>query len=319
MKKKSKLPSVVFFGTPEFARYCLERIVNAGFSVVGVVTAPDRKAGRGKKLSISAVKEYSLQQNLQLFQPTNLKDPKFVDQLKKTEADVYAVVAFRMLPKIVWSIPSLGCINLHASLLPNYRGAAPINWVIINGETETGVTTFMIDEAIDSGALLLQKEQSIEATDTFETLHQKLLVLGAPLLCETLEQLALHSIEAVQQVELHNPKAAPKLDSENTRLDWNTSTESLVNKIRGLNPYPGAWSYMKNNGVENRVKIFNGQELKENHSLPIGQIQVRNSEMIVATSDGFLKCLEIQLPNKKRMSVSALLNGYSLDPEAKMV
>ena len=319
MKQNNSLPRVVFFGTPEFARFCLASLVNYGFPVVGVVTAPDRKAGRGKKLTSSAVKEFALRKNLRLLQPTNLKDPDFMDQLRQLNADLFAVVAFRMLPIGVWSIPPLGCINLHASLLPDYRGAAPINWVLINGEQKTGVTTFLIDEAIDSGALLMQKTQTIETEDTFETLHDKLLKLGAPLLCETLKKLSEHSVEGVQQVELQNPKMAPKLTTENTQLDWDSSTVALVNKIRGLNPYPGAWTFLYNNGIQSRVKLFIAMALKENHDLPPGKILIRNSEMLIATVDGFLNCLEIQLPNKKRMAVRALLNGYSFDTEAKML
>ncbi len=318
MNKKTSLPSVIFYGTPEFARYCLAYLFEAGFPVLAVVTAPDRKAGRGKKITTSAVKDYALLKGIPVLQPVNLKAPEFIDQLQKLNAEVYAVVAFRMLPKVVWSLPSLGTINLHASLLPNYRGAAPINWVLINGENETGVTTFLIDEAIDSGALLMKKSIPIQAEDNFKTLHDRLLSIGAPLLSETLIQLSDKSIEAQDQLELEQPKIAPKLNSENTCIHWDNPLENIVNQIRGLNPYPGAWTFLKNNGELLRIKIYEAEAEKIEHHYDNGQVIEKDSKLMITTSDGFLHCKEIQLPNKKRMSVSALMNGYSIGVDARI-
>lgn len=318
MNKKVSFPSIVFFGTPEFARYCLEFLFKSGFPVLAVVTAPDRKSGRGKKITTSAVKDFALSKQILVLQPTNLKAPAFAHQLQNLNADVYAIVAFRMLPKMIWSLPPLGTVNLHASLLPNYRGAAPINWVLINGEVKTGVTTFLIDEAIDSGALLMKKSIAIQPEDNFEILHNKLLKIGAPLLEETLVQLSNHSLEAEEQEELISLKIAPKLNSENTRIDWNRNLDSIVNQIRGLNPYPGAWAILNNNNEVLRIKIFNADAQRTNHAFEKGKVIQKNSKILIATSDGCLICKEIQLPNKKRMSVSALLNGYSIGPNARI-
>jgi len=232
MNKKQTLPKIIFYGTPEFARFCLEKLVVEGFPILAVVTAPDRKAGRGKKMNASAVKVYSEEQNLPLLQPENLKDPSFVAALKNLAPEIQVVVAFRMLPKVVWQVPKLGTINLHASLLPNYRGAAPINWVLINGETNTGVSTFIINELIDTGALLLQKEIPINEEDTVGLLHDALLSLGAPLIVETLVGLMNNSLKPIQQQLSGDEKEAPKLTSENTRINWNDSLKVIINKIR---------------------------------------------------------------------------------------
>ena len=211
MNKKQTLPKIIFYGTPEFARFCLEKLVEEGFPILAVVTAPDRKAGRGKKMNASAVKVYSEEQNLPLLQPENLKDPSFVAALKNLAPEIQVVVAFRMLPKVVWQVPKLGTINLHASLLPNYRGAAPINWVLINGETNTGVSTFIINELIDTGALLLQKEIPINEEDTVGLLHDALLSLGAPLIVETLVGLMNNRLKPIQKQLSGDEKEAPKL------------------------------------------------------------------------------------------------------------
>jgi methionyl-tRNA formyltransferase len=310
---KHTLPTLVFFGTPEFARYCLAHLVETGFNVKGVVTAPDRKAGRGKKVTHSAVKEYAIAKKLEVLQPTNLKSPEFIGQLQALGAEVYAVVAFRMLPKVVWSLPRLGTINLHASLLPDYKGAAPINWVLINGETETGVTTFLIDEAIDSGAVLMKETTSIVPEDNFETLHNRLLEIGAPLLATTLIQLSNKTITAKKQQVLEHTNAAPKLNAENTRIQWTSTLKQLVNHIRGLNPYPGAWTYLKNSGQELRVKIFDAEALYETPKEEKGTLVVKDSKLMIASAEGYLICKEIQLPNKKRMNAKALLNGYTIE------
>ena len=319
MNKKQTLPKIIFYGTPEFARFCLEKLVEEGFPILAVVTAPDRKAGRGKKMNASAVKVYSEEQNLPLLQPENLKDPSFVAALKNLAPEIQVVVAFRMLPKVVWQVPKLGTINLHASLLPNYRGAAPINWVLINGETKTGVSTFIINESIDTGALLLQKEIPINEEDTVGLLHDALLSLGAPLIVETLVGLMNNSLQPIHQQLNGDEKEAPKLTSENTRINWNDSLKVMINKIRGLSPYPGAWSPYSNNEEEGRIKIFKANPVYITHTKSIGQICVIDGELLIATKEGYLNCSEIQLPNKKRMTAQALLNGYSFVENAKVL
>lgn len=319
MNKKQTLPKIIFYGTPEFARFCLEKLVEEGFPILAVVTAPDRKAGRGKKMNASAVKVYSEEQNLPLLQPENLKDPSFVAALKNLAPEIQVVVAFRMLPKVVWQVPKLGTINLHASLLPNYRGAAPINWVLINGETKTGVSTFIINESIDTGALLLQKEIPINEEDTVGLLHDALLSLGAPLIVETLVGLMNNSLQPMQQQLSGDEKEAPKLTSENTRINWNDSLKVIINKIRGLSPYPGAWSKYSNEEEEGRVKIFKANPVYMTHTKSIGQICVIDGEILIATKEGYLNCSEIQLPNKKRMTAQALLNGYSFVENARVL
>ncbi|MDB4612221.1 methionyl-tRNA formyltransferase [Flavobacteriaceae bacterium] len=319
MSKKRTLPKIIFFGTPEFAQFCLEKLVAEGFPILAVVTAPDRKSGRGKKINASAVKIYSEAQQLPILQPENLKDPSFSEHLKKLSPDIQVVVAFRMLPMVVWQVPSVGTINLHASLLPNYRGAAPINWVLINGESKTGVTTFLINEQIDTGSILLQKEIEIETEDTLGVLHNKLLSIGAPLIIETLIGLTEKSLLPQAQQITGNEKEAPKLTSENTCLNWNDSLVNLVNKIRGLSPYPGAWSFYSNKGEEGRIKIFMASALHESHSDSLGTILIKENKILIATKEGYLNCIEVQLPNKKRMSAAALLNGYSFDQNARVL
>jgi methionyl-tRNA formyltransferase len=316
MNNTQTLPSLIFFGTPEFARYCLATIFEAGFTIKAVVTAPDRKAGRGKKINSSVVKQYALKKELTVLQPVSLKDPDFVLQLKELQADIQVVVAFRMLPKVVWELPRLGTLNLHASLLPNYRGAAPINWVLINGETKTGVTTFLINEQIDTGAVLLQKETDINPEDNFQTLHDRLLAIGAPLIIQTLEGLNQGSLKPNPQIETGKEAQAPKLVPDNTKINWVDSLDAIQNKIKGLDPYPGAWSFFVNQGNEERFKIFKAHKREENHSEPLKKIIIEGNSLLIATSNGFLICTEIQLPNKKRMSTKALLNGYRFDENA---
>lgn len=313
---KKPYPSLVFFGTPEFARYCLDYLVTAGFPIKAVVTAPDRKAGRGKKLTPSVVKQYALAQKLTVLQPTHLKNDLFIEQLSALEAELFVVVAFRMLPKAVWSLPALGTINLHASVLPNYRGAAPINWVLINGEKETGVSTFLIDEAIDSGLLLQTRTLPIDKKDNFGTLHDKLLHLGAPLLEETLLGRKDQRLIPQKQDESKFVNAAPKLNTENIRIIWSHSLEQIVNQIRGLNPYPGAWTILTNEGQDYRIKIYEAEALHEEVTHEIGQLVIRAGQLLISTAEGYLLCKEVQFPNKKRMRVKDLLNGFKLGTEA---
>lgn len=306
---------IIFMGTPDFAVKSLSHIHSkTPHQILGVVTAPDKPAGRGRQLAQSAVKQYALQQGLRILQPERLKDPDFVDSLKQLAPDVIVVVAFRMLPEVVWKIPRLGTFNLHASLLPQYRGAAPINWAIINGETETGVTTFFIDEKIDTGAILLQEKIQIKPDDTFGTLYEKLSEKGAELVGTTLHGLSTHALQPHKQQTEIELKHAPKLNPENTQIDWTSSSERILNQIRGLNPFPKAWTELHNgtNGI--RVNILSVQMAKE--QLPSGKIRVANKKMFVGTSDGCLEIMEIQLSGKRIMKVKELLNGYSFSENA---
>lgn len=308
--KKENLPSIVFFGTPEFARFCLEYLIEKRFNIKGVVTAPDRKAGRGKKVKSSSVKIYSEKMGLKIFQPLNLSDSFFISQLQNLSAETYVVVAFRMLPKKVWTIPPLGTINLHASLLPDYRGAAPINWVMINGESKTGVTTFLINENIDTGALLMQDKIYIEDNFCAGDIYDKLLDIGAPLIVQTLINLKKGNLIPKKQKELKKLNDAPKLTSQNTRINWNLTLTQINNLIRGLSPYPGAWTEYSIDNVTTRIKIFKAKIVIKSHNHKINTLIVEDNNIFIAHKEGLLNCIEIQLPNKKRMIAKDLLNGY---------
>ncbi|PCH53123.1 MAG: methionyl-tRNA formyltransferase, partial [Flavobacteriaceae bacterium] len=242
-------------GTPDFAVAILDALVNATFNVVGVITAPDKLAGRGRKIQESAVKKYALEKNLTILQPTNLKSEEFTTKLESLNANLQIVVAFRMLPKVVWQLPKYGTFNLHASLLPNYRGAAPINWAIINGETKTGVSTFFIDEKIDTGNIILQEEVEISKTETVGELHDKLIHLGIKLVVETANQIEQNNVKTFKQPEI-DEKPAPKIYSDTCKINWNDSLTNIYNLIRGLNPYPAAWTTLINNNKEIKVKIY---------------------------------------------------------------
>lgn len=311
MNNTKSLPRIVFFGTPEFARYCLAYLVEKGFEIAAVVTAPDRKAGRGKKMTSSPVKTYSIEKGIPVLQPENLKDNRFVSDLKTLAPDLQVVVAFRMLPKLVWEIPVLGTLNLHASLLPNYRGAAPINWAIIEGENETGVTTFLINEQIDTGALLLQERIPLLETYNAQGLHDALLQIGAPLLAKTLINLSEGSLIPKPQHPQGNEKKAPKLTPENTKLDLNQPLNQMVSKIRGLDPNPGAWLSFKEGEETVRMKVFQAEAVYEKNTSPLHHLIVKEDALLIVVRDGYLKCLEIQLPNKRRMPAKDLLNGYT--------
>ena len=319
MNESPLFPKVIFYGTPEFARYCLDALIVAGYPIIMVITAPDRRSGRGKKINSSAVKEYSVKNKLPLLQPENLKDSNFIFRLNNLQPEIQIVVAFRMLPKIVWKVPSYGTINLHASLLPNYRGAAPINWVIINGEKKTGVSTFLINEQIDTGAVLLQKEVSIGEDYNAGILHDILLKLGAPLIIKTIEGIFSRSLNAIRQQISGQEKEAPKLTTQNTRLDWTLQIEQIHNKINGLSPNPGAWTVIKNKGEKGRMKLFKTKIVTSLPNESINKIVVKQGEILIVTKDGYLNCIELQLPNKKRMTASALLNGYSFDDNATVL
>jgi len=310
---------IVFMGTPEFAVTALQEIIKANYNVVGVVTAPDKPAGRGRKLQQSAVKEYALSQGLPILQPTNLKSPEFIDELKALQPNLQVVVAFRMLPKVVWQLPEYGTFNLHASLLPQYRGAAPINWAIIQGETITGVSTFFIDEKIDTGAMILQKKVSISPDENVGELHDKLMITGARLILETLELIKTDKVNPKKQGDHPLLKDAPKLTKENTRINWEAPANQIYNHIRGLDPYPAAWSFFQNGTEQNLIKIFEVGISHESHEYAVGKLIVENNELKVAVRDGFIILKEIQLPGKRKMKSKELLNGYHFESEAKVL
>lgn len=310
---------IVFMGTPDFAAGILKDMVQAGRNVVGIITAPDRPAGRGRKLSSSAVKDYAISQNLKVLQPTNLKDTNFLDELRSLNADVQVVVAFRMLPKVVWEMPKFGTFNLHASLLPQYRGAAPINWAIINQEKTTGVTTFFIDEKIDTGHIIAQREVSIGANETAGSLHDKLMGVGSQLVLDTLTLIENGDANPKPQPQSSNLRQAPKLTPENTKIDWEKNGAEIQAFVKGLSPYPVAWSILKNDDDPLKVKIYDVLFEKTDHLLKPGEIRTTKNKLKVACIDGFVHLLELQMPGKRKMDVISLLNGFSFKDNAKLM
>lgn len=308
---------IVFMGTPEFAVGILDSIIKNEYNVVGVITAADKPAGRGQKIKYSAVKEYAVANDLKLLQPTNLKDESFLEELKALNANLQIVVAFRMLPKVVWAMPALGTFNLHASLLPNYRGAAPINWAIINGETKTGVTTFFIDDKIDTGAIILSDETLIDPNESAGQLHDRLMLLGCETVNKTLALIEKNEAKAVVQQETTKTKTAYKLNKENCKIDWTKPTVEINNLIRGLSPYPASWCYFLDKNDELSVKIYESNVVEEAHTLPFGSIICTKKEMKIAADGGFIQITSLQLPGKKRMKISELLNGVTFTDEAK--
>lgn len=310
---------IVFMGTPEFAVSILKSIIESKYQVVGVITAPDKPAGRGRKLNESAVKTYAKSQGLNILQPTNLKDETFLEDLKALRANLQIVVAFRMLPEVVWKLPKHGTFNLHASLLPDYRGAAPINWAIINGETQTGVTTFFIDDKIDTGAIILQKTVAIDAKEHAGQLHDKLMHAGSELVLETIKLIASGEVTTQAQPQTEGTKTAYKLNRDNCKIDWTSNKEQIYDKIRGLSPYPGAWCYLQNGEDQLDIKIHASEIEKETHQLPIGAIVTNKKEIKVAVNGGYIKILEIKLPGKRNMDAQSLLNGYAFSESAKML
>ena len=310
---------IVFMGTPGFAVGVLQMLVESKKNIVGVITSPDRPAGRGRKLKESDVKQYAKAQGLTLLQPTNLKDPDFLEELKKLNANLHIVVAFRMLPKVVWNMPEFGTFNLHASLLPEYRGAAPINWAIINRETKTGVTTFFIDDKIDTGEVILRREVSIAERESVGSLHDILMNLGAALVIDTLDVIEENKVVTIPQLENIDLKDAPKLTKENTKIDWSMSVENIDAFIRGLNPYPAAWSFLYNKDEKVKVKLYNCTPEINTHSFTLGKIIISNKEVKVAVSNGYLIIEEMQIPGKRKMDIKSLLNGYSFEENSKMM
>ena len=309
---------IVFMGTPDFAVTILKHLVENSYNIVGVITAPDKPAGRGRKLSESAVKKYAISKNLNVLQPTNLKSQDFITELYELKVNLQIVVAFRMLPKVVWQMPEYGTFNLHASLLPEYRGAAPIHWAIINGETKTGVTTFFIDDKIDTGEIILQKEITIKDDEIVGELHDRLMYLGADLVLETLQLIKENKVETKKQPELEE-KTAYKLFPDNCKIDWSDTLENIYNKIRGLNPYPAAWTTIINNGTETTAKLYKVSKESAKHSDVIGNIICTKKTLKIAVKGGYLIIEEIKLSGKKKMKVQNLLNGYQFSSDSKMV
>lgn len=308
---------VVFMGTPDFAVTILDGLLSANVNVVGVITAPDKPAGRGRKMNQSAVKKYALEKELTILQPKNLKSPEFQEALEALKPNLQIVVAFRMLPKSVWKLPEYGTFNLHASLLPEYRGAAPINWAIINGESKTGVTTFFIDDKIDTGEIILQSETDISSDETVGELHDRLMHLGSKLVNETVELISQGDVKTQKQPEKEE-KSAPKIHTHTCEIDWNENLDTIYNKVRGLNPYPAAWTTLYNDEEEKLVKIYNVEKESSNHKLENGTIVFSKKELKVAVKDGYLKILSLKLAGKKKMDAKSLLNGYSFSTDAKM-
>ncbi len=308
---------IVFMGTPEFAVGILDTIIKNNYTIVGVITAADKPAGRGQKIKYSAVKEYALDNNLKLLQPTNLKDESFLEELKALNANLQIVVAFRMLPEVVWKMPKFGTFNLHASLLPNYRGAAPINWAIINGDTKTGVTTFFIDDKIDTGAMILSSETAISPDENAGQLHDRLMQLGSETVLNTLALIEKGNVTTTIQKENPEIKTAYKLNKENCKIDWTKPAIEIFNLIRGLNPYPSAWCFFNDKNEEWNVKIHEAKMILENHNYSIGSLICSKKEMKIATKDGYIQVLNVQFPGKKKMNTAELLNGITFSDEAK--
>ena len=308
---------IVFMGTPDFAVTILKNLIANDYDIAGVITAPDKPAGRGRKLNQSAIKKYALSQDLTILQPTNLKDADFIKTLANLKANLHIVVAFRMLPKMVWNMPMYGTFNLHASLLPEYRGAAPINWAIMNGEHSTGVTTFFIDDKIDTGEIILQKELPIGATEIVGELHDRLMQLGAELVLETVQHIANDTVTTYKQPALED-KTAYKLFPENCKIDWNASLREIYNKVRGLNPYPAAWTTIHTNGEQITAKLYRVEKIYEKHTERIGSITTSKKSLKVAVMDGYLMIHEIKLSGKKKMDTQSLLNGFQFSDNARM-
>lgn len=310
---------VVFFGTPDFARASLEAIHTSAHEVVGVVTVADKASGRGQKVHQSPVKTYAVEHDLSLFQPEKLRNEEFLSQIQSLNADIFVVVAFRMMPKVLFSMPRLGTFNLHASLLPDYRGAAPINYAVINGETKSGVTTFFINEKIDEGNILLQAETEISPEDNAGTLHDRLMEIGAKLVVETLDGLAEGKLTEIPQNQKENPKTAYKIFKEDTKIDWEKEVEVIHNFIRGMSPYPAAFTVLEVGGEQKILKIFKGKFQKIEHSKENGEIEISKNEFKIYAKNGVYFPEELQLEGKKRMNLKDFLNGFHSFDELKLI
>jgi methionyl-tRNA formyltransferase len=301
---------IVFLGTPVFSVAILDKLIQEGCNVVGVVTAPDKPAGRGMQLSQSAVKKYAVEKGLHVLQPEKLKDPIFIEELRSLHADIQVVVAFRMLPEIVWNMPTMGTINLHASLLPQYRGAAPINWAIINGEKETGITTFKLKHEIDTGDILLKEKIAIGQSENAGSLHDRMMDAGALLVFKTLKGYCEGTIKPMSQQLENNEQyisPAPKIQTATCQIDWNTDAVRVYNLIRGLSPYPGAFTYI--NGK--MIKVYEASFELTKHQQTNGAIETDGKTFLkYATTDGWVFLKEVQLEGKKRMDISSFLKGF---------
>lgn len=311
---------IIFMGTPDFAVGILDAMYQHNYEIAAVITAPDRPAGRGQKLKYSAVKEYALEKGLPILQPVNLKDETFLAELAYYQANLQVVVAFRMLPAAVWQMPALGTFNLHASLLPDYRGAAPINWAIINGESTTGVTTFFIDEKIDTGAIILKRELAIGDKENAGELHDRLMVLGAQTVVETLQLIEKEEVKVLDQ-PAEDTKTAYKLNRENCKIDFSKTGVEIEQLIRGLSPYPAAWCMLEDreNQCEWNVKIYEANFEEEEHQLPVGKLITTKKTIKAAVKNGFLNLIKLQLPGKKMMSANEVLNGQKFSENSMVL
>ncbi len=308
---------IVYMGTPDFAVESLRRLVEGGYHIVAVITMPDKPAGRGHKIQFSPVKEYALSQGLPLLQPEKLKDEAFIEELRALHADLQIVVAFRMLPEVVWNMPRLGTFNLHASLLPQYRGAAPLNWAIINGDTETGVTTFFLQHEIDTGEIIQQRRVPILPEDNVGVIHDKLMILGADMVVETVDAILADTIAPIPQesIKTDEPlRAAPKIYKETCHIDWRKKAIQIHNWVRGLSPYPAAWcEWVSPDNIRTGVKVYRTTPIEKSHSLTPGTIVSDGKNHIdIACSDGYIRIEELQIAGKKRLSTPDLLRGYRI-------
>lgn len=312
---------IVYMGTPEFAVESLRCLVEGGYNVVGVITMPDKPTGRGHKIQFSPVKQYALENNLPLLQPVKLKDEAFVEALRAWRADLQIVVAFRMLPEVVWSMPKYGTFNLHASLLPQYRGAAPINWAVMNGDTETGITTFFLKHEIDTGEVIQQVKIPIADTDDVGIVHDKLMTLGGKLVVETVDAIINGTVKSIPQEEMTTDEAlrpAPKIFKDTCRIDWNNTVKKIYDHVRGLSPYPAAWTelYQPNSEEPLPVKIFQTAKIVKHHTFKAGSIVTDGKTYLyVAATDGFVDIKSLQLPGKKRLLTEELLRGFKITNE----
>ncbi len=310
---------IIYMGTPDFAVAPLAALLEAGYNVVGVVTNPDKPAGRGQKVMESAVKKFAEEKGLPILQPYKFRDESFLEELQKWNADLQIVVAFKMLPKVVWNMPKLGTVNLHASLLPQYRGAAPINHAIMNGEKVTGITTFLLQHEIDTGDILLQKEVAITEEETAGSLHDKLMTEGAKLIVETVELLETGNYKPLPQKTIAELKAAPKIFREDCKIDWTKDGLAIYNHIRGLSPYPAAWTNLQQGTNNKTLKIYECKFEKEAHNSPFGTLSTDKKTFLkVAVNGGYISILKLQLAGKKAMDIESFLRGFNFDKELNL-
>lgn len=307
---------ILFYGTPDFAVAVLKKLHEHHANLIGVVTAPDKPAGRGYELKISEVKKYALEHHIPIYQPTNMKGEDFQNTLKILNPDLQIVVAFRMMPESVWNFPRLGTFNIHGSLLPQYRGAAPIHWAVINGETETGVTSFFLKQEIDTGDILFQAKTKISHTETTGDVYQRLMQLGSDLALKTLQKIEQNQLTGTPQKMSSNLKTAPKLTKENTKISWNSNSNTIYNLIRGLNPFPIAWTTLKTKEKSLQVKLFQSKVLNSPPKAKPGQLETDGKTYLhISTRDGLLNILELQVEGKKRLKIVDFLRGFVFSPE----